>query len=111
MRLQLTEMRISLLEYPRAAPRVHEIPSIFEQVRQLLHRRCQTCITVGGLNFEFRTVIVNTALVNDAVNKHFVFPFISYFLCLRLTASFAPTDSYTINDCYSVLYQALTFVP
>ncbi|GBM80445.1 hypothetical protein AVEN_83032-1 [Araneus ventricosus] len=35
-----------------AAARVREIPGVFESVRQLLHRRCQACITVGGRNFE-----------------------------------------------------------
>ena len=60
---------------------------------------------------QFWAVLVNITLVNDAFNKHFVFPFVSYFLCLCLTASLAPIHSYTINDCYNVLYLPLKFVP
>ncbi|GBN55037.1 hypothetical protein AVEN_138553-1 [Araneus ventricosus] len=63
--------RISVTAAPVAC--VREIPGIFECVRQSLHRRCRACITVGGRNF--RTVIVNIAPLDDAVNKHFVFPF------------------------------------
>ena len=35
-----------------AAAEVRDMPGLFERVRQSLHRRCETCIQVGGRSFE-----------------------------------------------------------
>lgn len=35
-----------------AAANIRDSPGIFGTVRQLLHRRYQTCIAVGGLKYE-----------------------------------------------------------
>ncbi|GFS94589.1 hypothetical protein TNCV_2015741 [Trichonephila clavipes] len=51
----------------------------------------------------------NCTLVNDAFSKYFDFHFVFYFLRLCLTASLAPIRSYTINDCFNVLYLPLKF--
>ncbi|GFX44500.1 hypothetical protein TNCV_4713261 [Trichonephila clavipes] len=72
------------------------------------------CIAAGLHNScaeQLQIVIVGITLVNDTFNKHFVFPFVSYFLCLFLTASFATIYPYTINDRCNILYPPLKFVP
>jgi len=43
------ELRLRMLE---AAETICNIPRVFERTRQSFLRRCQSCIDVGGQNFE-----------------------------------------------------------
>jgi len=43
------KLRLRIME---AAKTIRNIPGVFERTRQSFLRRCQSCIDVGGRNFE-----------------------------------------------------------
>ena len=71
-----------------AAASVLEIPGIFERVCQSLHQCCEACIPTIILNSYFKYYTCKWGF-----HKNFVFLYVCYFPCLRLTAWRAAINS------------------